>query len=88
MNPIGTAGIHLFCIPQVVAPRQTSYGATFRRAISQFLDRFNFDLGGVKRSCVHYVELGGAFCTFDTFNSFFRPGAPARAHVQRLRSHA
>src|SRR5262245_54096006 len=46
MNPIGTAGIHLSCIPQVAAPRQTSYGATFRRAISQFLDRFNFDLGG------------------------------------------
>ena len=26
---------------------------TFRVVVSQFLDRFNFDLGTVKRSCVH-----------------------------------
>ena len=46
----------LRCLPQVAAPKQIGYGATFRVVISQFLDRFNFDLGGVKRSCVHFAH--------------------------------
>jgi hypothetical protein len=49
----------LRCLPQVAAPKQIGYGATFRVVISQFLDRFNFDLGGVKRSCVHFAEPDG-----------------------------
>lgn len=68
----------LCCLPQVAVPEEIAYGATFRVVISQFLDRFNFDLGSVKRSCVHFVEPDGAIYPFDTYNTFYRKGAPAK----------
>jgi len=40
-------------------PDEIAYEHTFRVVVSQFLDRFNFDLGTVKRSCVHFVEPDG-----------------------------
>jgi uncharacterized radical SAM superfamily Fe-S cluster-containing enzyme len=43
--------------------------------ILQFLDRYNFDLGTVKRSCVHFVTEEGQIIPFDTYNTFYRPGA-------------
>ena len=49
--------------------------------ISQFLDRFNFDLGTVKRSCIHFVEPDGRIIPFDTYNTFYRPGAPGAAKL-------
>jgi len=51
--------------------------------ISQFLDRFNFDLGTVKRSCVHFVEPDGRIIPFDTYNTFYRPGAAGAAALKR-----
>lgn len=76
----------LCCLPDVAAPEGLDYGSTFRVVISQFLDRFNFDVGGVKRSCVHFVEPSGAIIPFDTYNTFYRAGAPGRAVLERRRS--
>ena len=47
----------------------------FRVAIVQFMDRFNFCVGGVKRSCIHFVTPNGQIIPFDTFNLFYRNGA-------------
>lgn len=65
----------LCCLPEAVVPDEIAYENTFRVVISQFLDRFNFDLGTVKRSCVHFVQPDGQIYPFDTFNTFYRPGA-------------
>ncbi|MCI3135490.1 radical SAM protein [Phenylobacterium aquaticum] len=65
----------LCCLPEAVVPEELAYEHTFRVVISQFLDRFNFDLGAVKRSCVHFVEPDGKIYPFDTYNTFYRPGA-------------
>ena len=51
-------------------------------AIIQFLDRFNFDLGAVKRSCIHFATADGRLIPFDTYNSFYRPGAPGAAKLR------
>jgi len=65
----------LCCLPEAVVPESLAYEHTFRVVISQFLDRFNFDLGTVKRSCVHFVRPDGRIIPFDTFNTFYRDGA-------------
>jgi len=56
--------------------------------ILQFLDRYNFDLGTVKRSCVHFVTEEGQIIPFDTYNSFYRPGAEGAGVLARHRSLA
>lgn len=68
------AGV-LCCLPQAFVPENLSYANSFRVVILQFLDRYNFDLGTVKRSCVHFVTPEGQIIPFDTYNSFYRPGA-------------
>ncbi len=65
----------LCCLPEAAVPQEIGYAQTFRVVISQFLDRFNFDLGTVKRSCVHFIEPPSRIIPFDTFNTFYRPGA-------------
>jgi uncharacterized radical SAM superfamily Fe-S cluster-containing enzyme len=80
----------LCCLPEASVPQEVSYAQTFRVVVSQFLDRFNFDLGAVKRSCVHFVEPSGRIIPFDTYNTFYRPGAAgadalARAQADRAR---
>ncbi|MBX7249950.1 MAG: radical SAM protein [Caulobacteraceae bacterium] len=76
----------LCCLPQAAVPDQVSYENTFRVVISQFLDRYNFDLATVKRSCVHFVEPTGQIIPFDTYNTFYRPGAPGEAVLQARRA--
>ncbi len=76
----------LCCLPQVAAPKGLGYEHTFRVVISQFLDRFNFDLGTVKRSCVHFVQPDGRIIPFDTFNTFYRPGAAGSDALARGRT--
>lgn len=76
----------LCCLPQAVVPDEVAYENTFRVVISQFLDRFNFDLGTVKRSCVHFVQPDGRIYPFDTFNTFYRPGAAGAAALAKGRS--
>ncbi len=73
----------LCCLPEAAVPQSLGYADTFRVVISQFLDRFNFDLGTVKRSCVHFVEPNGRIIPFDTYNTFYRPGAPGAEALAR-----
>jgi tetraether lipid synthase len=71
----------LCCLPGIETPASLAYKDTFKVAIIQFLDRFNFDLGTVKRSCIHFATPDGRLIPFDTYNSFYRPGAPGAAKL-------
>ncbi len=73
----------LCCLPEAVVPENLAYEHTFRVVISQFLDRYNFDLGTVKRSCIHFVEPNGRIIPFDTYNTFYRPGAAGADALRR-----
>lgn len=75
----------LCCLPEAAVPQEVAYENTFRVVVSQFLDRFNFDLGTVKRSCVHFVQPDGRIIPFDTFNTFYRDGAAGAAALARGR---
>ena len=70
------------CLPEIETPASLAYKDTFKVAIIQFLDRFNFDLGTVKRSCIHFATTDGRMIPFDTFNTFYRPGAPGAAKLR------
>lgn len=78
----------LCCLPQAMVPAQLSYADSFRVVIMQFLDRWNFDLATVKRSCVHFVTPDGQIIPFDTYNTFYRPGAEGAGVVRRHRALA
>jgi uncharacterized radical SAM superfamily Fe-S cluster-containing enzyme len=78
------AGV-LCCLPQAAVPADIAYENTFRVVVMQFLDRFNFDLATVKRSCVHFVQPDGQIIPFDTFNTFYRPGAAGAAALAKGR---
>lgn len=78
----------LCCLPQAMVPQELSYANSFRVVILQFLDRYNFDLGTVKRSCVHFVTEAGQIIPFDTYNSFYREGAEGAAVLARHRALA
>lgn len=75
----------LCCLPQVLVPQQLSYANSFRVVILQFLDRYNFDIGTVKRSCVHFVTEAGQIIPFDTYNTFYRKGAEGAGVLVRHR---
>jgi uncharacterized radical SAM superfamily Fe-S cluster-containing enzyme len=79
------AGV-LCCLPQAMVPADLSYANSFRVVILQFLDRYNFDLATVKRSCVHFVTPDGQIIPFDTYNSFYRPSAEGAAVLARARA--
>ena len=84
-NTPGKLASLLCCLPEAAVPQDLAYEHTFRVVISQFLDRFNFDLGTVKRSCVHFVQPDGSIIPFDTYNTFYRPGAPGAAALVEAR---
>ena len=42
---------------------------------------YNFCLGRVKRSCIHFVTPDGQIVPFDTYNIFYRPGAAGNARL-------
>ena len=46
------------CLPGIEAPASLAYKDTFKVAIIQFMDRFNFDLGIVKKSGAWYSYKG------------------------------
>jgi 7,8-dihydro-6-hydroxymethylpterin dimethyltransferase len=75
----------LCCLPQAKLPEGLSYANSFRVVILQFLDRYNFDLGTVKRSCIHFVTGDGQIIPFDTYNSFYRAGAEGANVLARRR---
>jgi uncharacterized radical SAM superfamily Fe-S cluster-containing enzyme len=76
----------LCCLPQAIVPQDLSYANSFRVVILQFLDRYNFDLATVKRSCVHFVTPEGQIIPFDTYNSYYRPGAEGAGVLARARA--
>jgi len=78
----------LCCLPQALVPEELSYANSFRVVILQFLDRYNFDLGTVKRSCVHFVTGDGQIIPFDTYNTFYRAGAEGADVLARHRALA
>jgi hypothetical protein len=69
----------LCCLPMVEVPESIGYDRVFRVTVIQFLDRFNFCLTGVKRSCIHFVTGDGRIIPFDTFNLLHRAATPSGA---------
>jgi hypothetical protein len=63
----------LCCLPLVELPAELGYDKVFRVTVVSFLDRFNFCLAGVKRSCIHFVTPDGRIIPFDTYNMLHRP---------------
>src|SRR6185503_18315370 len=84
-NTAERLGSLLCCLPDVPMPEGSGYENVFRVTIVEFLDRFNFCLGNVKRSCVHFVTPDGAIIPFDTYNTFYRPGAAGNARLAEAR---
>ncbi len=68
------------------APSELGYDRVFRVIIVQFMDRFNFCVGGVKRSCIHFVTPEMKIIPFDTYNLFYRPGAAGNAALEKAQS--
>ena len=64
----------LCCLPRVEVPADLGYENVFRIVIVQFLDRYNFCIGAVKRSCIHFVTPERKIIPFDTYNLFYREG--------------
>lgn len=64
----------LCCLPQVEVPDDLGYDKVFRIVIVQFLDKYNFCVATVKRSCIHFVTVEGKIIPFDTYNLFYRSG--------------
>ncbi|PZF76022.1 radical SAM protein [Aestuariivirga litoralis] len=74
----------LCCLPEVPVPEGFGYENIFRIAIVEFMDRHNFCVGRVKRSCIHFVTPNGQIIPFETYNMFYRDEA-ARARMARSR---
>jgi uncharacterized radical SAM superfamily Fe-S cluster-containing enzyme len=62
----------LCCLPQVELPGDLGYDKVFRIVIVQFLDKYNFCVATVKRSCIHFVTPQRKIIPFDTYNLFYR----------------
>src|SRR5712675_1062626 len=84
-NTAERLGSLLCCLPDVPMPEGSGYENVFRVTIVEFLDRFNFCLANVKRSCVHFVTPDGSIIPFDTYNTFYRPGAAGNARLAEAR---
>ncbi len=61
----------LCCLPKVQTPHLT-YDNIFRIVIMSFMDKYDFDVGSIKRSCTHFVEPNGKIYPFETWNLFYR----------------
>lgn len=70
-NTVENLKTMLCCLPKVDLPN-LSYDNVFRIVIMEFMDKYNFDLGSIKRSCVHFVEPDGKIYPFETWNMFYR----------------
>jgi uncharacterized radical SAM superfamily Fe-S cluster-containing enzyme len=73
----------LCCLPLVQVPDCIGYDNIFRIIIMQFLDRHNFDVRSVKKSCVHIAHPDGRIIPFDTYNLFYRD--EKEKQLERLR---
>ena len=61
----------LCCLPDVSAPN-LDYDNLFRIIIMNFMDAHDFDVRGVKKSCVHIVNKDLKMIPFETMNLFYR----------------
>lgn len=77
----------LCCLPEVPVPEGMGYENIFRIAIVEFMDRHNFCLSRVKRSCIHFVTPAGQIIPFETYNMFYRDAA-ARERMAKSRQMA
>ncbi|MEQ1788871.1 MAG: radical SAM protein [Rickettsiales bacterium] len=59
------------CLPNIESPN-LGYNNLFRVIVMQFYDAYNFDVRGVKKSCIHIVHKDGRIIPFDTMNIFYR----------------
>jgi uncharacterized radical SAM superfamily Fe-S cluster-containing enzyme len=71
-NTADRLGQLLCCLPKFEVPESMGYEHVFRVTIVEFLDRHNFCIGGIKRSCIHIVHPDGRIIPFDTYNLFYR----------------
>lgn len=62
----------LCCLPRIQSNGGLTYDNVFRIVIMSFMDKYDFDLGSIKRSCTHFVEPNGKIYPFDTWNLFYR----------------
>ncbi|MBA4079570.1 MAG: hypothetical protein C0508_31380 [Cyanobacteria bacterium PR.023] len=69
----------LCCLPKLEFPSELSYKNIFRIIIMEFLDKYNFDVRSVKRTCVHIVHPDGRIIPFDTYNMFYRGNLDVKA---------
>ncbi len=67
----------LCCLPKLQFPPELNYKNIFRLIILEFLDRYNFDVRSVKRTCIHIAHKDGRIIPFDTYNMFYRDGVEA-----------
>lgn len=65
----------LCCLPQVTVPNELNYENIFRVVIVNFMDQYDFCVGNVKRSCVHFVTPNDQIIPFETYNLFYRDGS-------------
>lgn len=84
----GALGQLLCCLPKLPVPAGLDYRNVFRVLIVQFMDAHNFDVRSVKRSCIHIAHPDGRLIPFETYNLFYRPGAPGAAALARVRGAA
>ena len=64
----------LCCLPEIPVLKNMSYENVFRVTIVQFMDRYNFCLANIKRSCIHFVTPHGQIIPFENYNMFYRNG--------------
>ncbi len=81
-NVSSRLGDLLCCLPQVPVPDGLTYENIFRVVIIDFMDRFNFCVGNVKRSCTHFVTPNGQIIPFETYNLLYRDGSVERFRAQ------
>ncbi|TXH69643.1 MAG: radical SAM protein [Thiothrix sp.] len=62
----------LCCLPRIQSNGGLTYDNVFRIVIMSFMDKYDFDIGSIKRSCTHFVEPNGKIYPFDTWNLFYR----------------
>lgn len=62
----------LCCLPKIEGSQDLSYENVFRVVIMAFMDKYDFDIGSIKRSCTHFVEPNGKIYPFETWNMFYR----------------
>jgi uncharacterized radical SAM superfamily Fe-S cluster-containing enzyme len=62
----------LCCLPKIEGSEELGYNNVFRIVIMAFMDKYDFDLGSIKRSCTHFVEPDGRIYPFETWNMFYR----------------